>query len=136
MNQISVVSNGASGYNLKCVSKTISDVVICSTNLINDTVAGMWLVYGFDTGNTTSSSISYYYNYIGASTLMNLIRAVRIALLIKSRDEVLATPTTKNFSMFGGPSVQTYGPITDRYIYRMHTFTIPLKQLPIPIPTS
>lgn len=133
----------AGGSNLTCVSVIHPVVINAVTNdveptatatsnnvvLVPDLLANIWIKHGNDISNTGAIN-GYVDPQTNWSANFRRIRAVRIALLLKSRDPVLPQDTTKTFNVFGNS--QNFGP--DKYIYKLHVFTVPFAQLPVPLP--
>ncbi len=55
----------------------------------------------------------------------NRVYAVRVAFLIHTKEDVRSQDVTQSFEIFGQPVVRT-----DKKIYKLHTFTIPLPNAP------
>jgi Tfp pilus assembly protein PilW len=132
--QFSIVTvTGRTGTSLRCANIDNSGSITNSGNNIDyliydlmDTTTPMNVMYGYDLNN--DGSVDYY---AAANTAnKNRIRAVRITLLVRSRDAIFTQPRTQVLPWPGGSITRA----NTQYLYKVHTFTVPLIQLPPILP--
>ena len=117
---------GTTRTGLLCSNMNASGVAVATYPLMYDLVDSMQVQYGYDYIN--AGNVSYY--NANDSAHPGRIRAVRIGLLLHSRDNVINTTaaTTQTFSLFGNTITRT-----SSQLYRLHVLTVPLNQLPTPL---
>lgn len=123
--QFSVVNvTGRPGLSLRCDDINSAGSSIGFSYFVSDLVDGMWVRYGYDTVNNGSGSVNYYSNVFGP-----WIRAIRVAILLHTRDSIFTQAKTQTFSVFGNTITKT-----STQLYRLHIFTIPFTHLPPILP--
>lgn len=83
----------------------------------------MWVRYGEDTNN--DGVIDRWVTHEASGFRRDRVYAMRIAIMIHSRDELLRDSITRNFTIFGEP--YTY---SSRRIFKLHVFTVNMPYAP------
>lgn len=120
------VAASSNGYNLVCDRlETTSNNVISTVNLIDDIVERVYFMYGNDSTGTGAQA-NRYLN--GATVelspaLQANMYSLRMALIVRSRQEIRTEPQTQTFDYFGNS--ETFP--NDRYIRKMSITTVPFS---------
>ena len=114
------------GTSLKCENLNESFIPIAVNFIISGLVEDFRVRYGYDLSNNGGVQL---YSAFTNNNDRNRIRAIQIALLLHSREDIFPVEKEQKFSLWG-EEIKKNG----KKIYRLQTFTIPLIHLPNPLP--